>query len=120
MVRDHSMKSARLGEDEPDPILPGGRESTYHGSSVASKSLRHQSSFPQEDEVVQDMVQSTLLEPDIKESEPDTRVASVNQQQMVYIVNPVKQVEVKSLGDFMSGSPKLVGETQANEHENVI
>lgn len=48
------------------------------------------------------------------------RVVSVNQQQTIYLVNLVKQAKVKSLGDFMSGSHKLVGETQANEHEDVI
>lgn len=48
------------------------------------------------------------------------RVVSVNQQQMIYLVNLAKQAKVKSLGDFMSGSHKLVGEIQANEHEDVI
>lgn len=36
---------------------------------------------------------------------------------MIYLVNLVKQAKVKSPGDFMSGSHKLVGETQANEHK---
>lgn len=48
------------------------------------------------------------------------RVVSVNQQHTIYLVNLVKQVMVKSLGDFMSRSHKLVGETQAKEHEDVI
>lgn len=39
---------------------------------------------------------------------------------MISHVNLVKQVKVKSLGDFMSKSPRLVGETQADEHENFI
>lgn len=48
------------------------------------------------------------------------RVVSVNQQKTIYLVNLVEQAKVKSPGDFMSGSHRLVGETQANEHEDVI
>lgn len=48
------------------------------------------------------------------------RVVSVNQQQMIYLVNLAKQAKVKSVGDFLSGSHRLVGEIQASEHEDVI
>lgn len=39
---------------------------------------------------------------------------------MISPVNLVKQVKVQSLGDFISKSLRLVGETQADEHEDFI
>lgn len=46
------------------------------------------------------------------------RMMLVNKQKQFFTL--LKQVKVKSLGDFMSRSPKLVQKTQANKHENFI